>query len=87
MSKLHKLLLAAAVAGALPLGAQADIILSSNDGHSVMDAQKSHRGACATRPRYRDRHRRQILPAQDQGHIRGTRQRRRSAWRDLDQQG
>jgi WD40 repeat protein len=41
MPNLSKLLLAAAVAGALPVAALADVVVSSNDGHSVMDAQKT----------------------------------------------
>jgi DNA-binding beta-propeller fold protein YncE len=41
MPNLPKLLLAAMVASALPIAAMADVIVSSNDGHSVMDAQKT----------------------------------------------
>src|ERR1700712_219111 len=41
MPNLHKLLLAAAATGVLPIAAHADVVLSSNDGHSVMDAQKT----------------------------------------------
>src|SRR5882757_3282676 len=41
MPNLSKLLLAASVAGALPVAAMADVVVSSNDGHSVMDAQKT----------------------------------------------
>jgi DNA-binding beta-propeller fold protein YncE len=41
MPILPKLLLAAVVASALPLTAMADVVLSSNDAHTVMDAQKN----------------------------------------------
>jgi hypothetical protein len=41
MPHLSKLLLAAMVGGALPTAAMADVVVSSNDGHSVMDAQKT----------------------------------------------
>jgi DNA-binding beta-propeller fold protein YncE len=41
MPKLPKLLLAAAVAGAMPMAAMADVVLSSNDAHTVMDAGKN----------------------------------------------
>jgi DNA-binding beta-propeller fold protein YncE len=41
MPRLPGLLLAAAVAGALPAAAIADVVLSSNDGHTIMDAQKT----------------------------------------------
>jgi DNA-binding beta-propeller fold protein YncE len=41
MPRLPKLLLAAVVTSALPIAAMADVIVSSNDGHSVMDAQKT----------------------------------------------
>jgi len=41
MPRLFHLVLAASVAGALPPVAQADVVLSSNDGHTVMDAQKN----------------------------------------------
>jgi DNA-binding beta-propeller fold protein YncE len=41
MPRLPKLLIAAVVTGALPIAAMADVIVSSNDGHSVMDAQKT----------------------------------------------
>ena len=41
MANLTKLLMAAVVGGALPVVAMADVVLSSNDGHSVMDAKKS----------------------------------------------
>ncbi|HYZ21739.1 MAG TPA: hypothetical protein VE690_06235, partial [Rhodopila sp.] len=34
-------LVAGAVLAALPAGARADVVVSSNDGHSVMDAQKT----------------------------------------------
>jgi DNA-binding beta-propeller fold protein YncE len=41
MPSLPRLLLAAVVTSALPIAAMADVIVSSNDGHSVMDAQKT----------------------------------------------
>jgi DNA-binding beta-propeller fold protein YncE len=41
MPRLPELLLAAVVTSALPIAAMADVIVSSNDGHSVMDAQKT----------------------------------------------
>jgi DNA-binding beta-propeller fold protein YncE len=41
MPRLPKLLLAAVVIGALPAAAIAEIVLSSNDGHTIMDAQKN----------------------------------------------
>lgn len=41
MPNLSKLLLAAAVAGAMPMVAMADVVLSSNDAHTVMDAGKN----------------------------------------------
>ncbi|MDR3529492.1 MAG: hypothetical protein P4L90_02885 [Rhodopila sp.] len=41
MPRLPKLLLAAVVTSALPIAAMADVILSSNDGHTVMDGQKN----------------------------------------------
>src|SRR5689334_3774887 len=41
MPRLFHLVLTASVAGALPPVAQADLVLSSNDGHTVMDAQKN----------------------------------------------
>ena len=41
MPNLSKLLLIAAVAGALPMVAMADVVLSSNDAHTVMDAGKN----------------------------------------------
>jgi DNA-binding beta-propeller fold protein YncE len=41
MRNLPKLLLAAAVTGALPIAARADVVLSSNDAHTVMDPQKN----------------------------------------------
>ena len=41
MPRLSKMLLAAAVTSALPLAAMADVVVSSNDGHSVMDAKKT----------------------------------------------
>jgi DNA-binding beta-propeller fold protein YncE len=41
MPNLPKLLLAAVVTSALPIAAMADVVVSSNDGHSVMDAQKT----------------------------------------------
>jgi DNA-binding beta-propeller fold protein YncE len=41
MPRLPKLLLAAVVTSALPIAAMADVIVSSNDGHSVMDAKKT----------------------------------------------
>jgi DNA-binding beta-propeller fold protein YncE len=40
MLNLRKLLLAGVVTGALPIVAAADVVVSSNDGHSVMDPQK-----------------------------------------------
>jgi DNA-binding beta-propeller fold protein YncE len=40
MPRLSKLLLAAAVTSTLPMVAMADVIVSSNDAHTVMDAQK-----------------------------------------------
>ena len=40
MSNLRTLLLAAVASGAIPLAGRADVVLSSNDGHSVMDAKK-----------------------------------------------
>src|SRR5690349_14027530 len=39
MSRLSRFVLAASIAGALPLTATADVVLSSNDGHTVMDAE------------------------------------------------
>ncbi|MFL5286493.1 MAG: YncE family protein [Rhodopila sp.] len=41
MPRLSCFALAASIAGALPLTAKADVVLSSNDGHTVMDAQKT----------------------------------------------
>ena len=41
MPDLSKLLLAAAVTGAMPMVAMADVVLSSNDGHTVMNASKA----------------------------------------------
>ena len=41
MPSLCKLLAAVVVAGALPIAALADVVLSSNDAHTVMDAQKT----------------------------------------------
>jgi DNA-binding beta-propeller fold protein YncE len=41
MPDLSKLLLAAMVTVALPVVAMADVVVSSNDGHTVMDAQKN----------------------------------------------
>jgi DNA-binding beta-propeller fold protein YncE len=41
MPRLPTLLLAAAVTAALPIAGRADVVLSSNDGHTVMDAQKT----------------------------------------------
>ena len=41
MPRLTELLLAAAVIGAVPVAAVADVVLSSNDGHTIMDAQKN----------------------------------------------
>jgi DNA-binding beta-propeller fold protein YncE len=41
MPSLSKLLLIAAVTSALPFAAMADVIVSSNDGHTVMDAGKN----------------------------------------------
>ena len=87
MPRLLELLLAAVVTGALPVAAMADVVLSSNDGHTVMDAQKTQVAPNPVGRRHDHRHRRQVLPAQDQGDVRGTRQRRRPARRDLDQQG
>jgi len=52
----------------------ADVVLSSNDGHTVMDAQKI-RSLQSGRPRYDHGDRRQILSAEDQDHVRSTRQR------------
>lgn len=41
MPSLCKLVLTAVVSGALPIAALADVVVSSNDGHTVMDAQKN----------------------------------------------
>ena len=41
MPRLLELTLAGIVIGALPLAAMADVVLSSNDGHTIMDAQKT----------------------------------------------
>src|SRR3984885_7372598 len=41
MPNLPKLLLVAAVTSALPMVAMADVVLSSNDAHTVMDAGKN----------------------------------------------
>lgn len=41
MLNLPRLLLVAAAAGALPIAAMADVVVSSNDGHTVMDAGKN----------------------------------------------
>jgi DNA-binding beta-propeller fold protein YncE len=41
MPNLPKLLLVAAVAGTMPMVAMADVVLSSNDAHTVMDAGKN----------------------------------------------
>jgi len=41
MPNVQKLLLAAAVTGALPIAAMADVVVSSNDAHTIMDAQKN----------------------------------------------
>jgi WD40 repeat protein len=41
MPRLLELTLAGAVIGALPFAAVADVVLSSNDGHTIMDAQKT----------------------------------------------
>jgi DNA-binding beta-propeller fold protein YncE len=40
MPSLSKLLLAAVVTGGLPIAAMADVVVSSNDAHTVMDAKK-----------------------------------------------
>jgi DNA-binding beta-propeller fold protein YncE len=41
MSGLSRLLLTAVFSGALPVAAMSDVVLSSNDGHTVMNAQKA----------------------------------------------
>ena len=41
MPDISKWLLAAAIAATLPISARADVVLSSNDGHSVMNAAKT----------------------------------------------
>jgi DNA-binding beta-propeller fold protein YncE len=41
LPNLPRLLLAAAITSALPAAARADVVLSSNDAHTVMDAQKT----------------------------------------------
>jgi DNA-binding beta-propeller fold protein YncE len=41
MPSRSKLLFAAVVAGGLPIAAMADVVVSSNDAHTVMDARKS----------------------------------------------
>ena len=50
MPRLSGLLLAAVAIGALPMAAEADDVLSSNDGHTVMDAQKNMLAASPAGP-------------------------------------
>ena len=67
--------------------AMADVVLSSNDGHTIMDAQKSQVAPNPVGPDTITVIDVKSYPPKIKAHVRGARQRRRPARRHLDQQG